>query len=342
MAKITSIEANQENSDISMKTLDLFPYYYTPTPLGALDSTGQFSYSTIQYPENLGGDDSRKHVVQFFINEVEQSSYAEDRNVSKYDENTTKSVDTFTFSNGVGNDSTAYFKISPQKRRLAGSIQLYMPDTMQTSYTNAYQEDDLNDYSIPRYGQALAGLGGDVKNYMTGGSNEKVSLISAATNPNLLALIKDAVGGAIPVDVLLKGRGYAINPQVQLLFKATALRTFQMTFLFTPYSQDEAKNVAKIINMFKFHAAPEVGNAAAGIGGQFFVLPSTFDIKFLYDGVENGYVNKIDECVLENIEVDYATNGWITYPDGSPVQTRLTLSFKEMAIIDKNKITQGY
>jgi hypothetical protein len=39
--------------------------------------------------------------------------------------------------------------------------------------------------------------------------------------------------------------------------------------------------------------------------------------------------------------VDYATNGWITYPDGSPVQTRLTLSFKEIDIIDKKKIADG-
>lgn len=337
MAIKISIERNVEQSDISQRSLETFSY----GPLASLDRTG-FSYSVLKYPLDLGGEPSKQHIVQFFINEVEQSSYSEDRNVDKYDTNTTKSGETFTFTNGVGTDSSGSFKISPDKRRLAGSIQLYMPDTVQTSYTNSYQDDDLNDYTIPKFGQALAGLGGDVANYMTGGSNEKFSLSSAATNPNLLALIKDAVGGAIPVDVLLKGRGYAINPQVQLLFKATALRTFQMTFLFTPYSQDEAKNVNKIIQMFKFHAAPEVGNAAAGIGGQFFILPSTFDIKFLYQGVENPYVNKIDECVLENIEVDYATNGWITFPDGSPVQTRLTLSFKEMSIIDKNKITEGY
>jgi hypothetical protein len=329
-----SIEANAQQSDIARKTLE------TSGPLSSLEETGRYDANVLKYPDTLGGPASKQHMVQFFINEIEQSSYTEDRNTNKYDENNSKSGQTFVIGNN--NNIDTKIKISTEKRRLAASIQLYMPDTMQTSYTNSYQEDDLNDYTIPKFGQAIAGLGGDVASYMSDLKNNKFNFASAATNPNLLALIKDAVSGSIPVDVLLKGRGYAINPQVQLLFKATALRTFQMTFLFTPYSQSEAQNVKKIIEAFKFHAAPEIGNAAAGIGGQFFVLPSTFDIQFLYKGIENEYVNKIDECVLENIDVDYATNGWITYPDGSPVQTRLTLSFKEMAIIDKNKIKQGY
>jgi hypothetical protein len=333
MATRITIQDNPEQSDIAPKTLNV------PPPLADLDRDN-YQISSFQYPDGLDVDLSRQHQVQFFINEIEQSSYTEDRNTTKYDANVSKSGETFRIGNF--NNIDTGFKISPEKRRLAASIQLYMPDTMQTSYTNAYQEDDLNDYTIPRLGQAIVGLGGDVASYMSDFKNNKFNFASAATNPNLLALIKEAVGGSIPVDVLLKGRGYAINPQVQLLFKATALRTFQMTFLFTPYSEREAKNVKNIIDMFKFHAAPEVGNAAGGVGGQFFILPSTFDIKYLYQGKENKFINKVDECVLENIEVDYATNGWITFPDGSPVQTRLTLSFKEMSIIDKNKIRQGY
>jgi hypothetical protein len=328
------ITIDKESSDISTNSTEPFSY----GPLSSLDYN-PYQTTVVKYPSDLGGDDAKQHIVQFFINQIDQSAYSSGAS-SNYDTNTTKTTESFTI--GRFNNIDTGFKISPERKRLAGSIQLYMPDTVQTSYTNAYQEDDLNDYTIPKYGQGIAGLGGDVKDYMSGIGRDSVSFISAATNPNLLALIKDAVGGAIPIDILLKGRGYAINPQVQLLFKATALRTFQMTFLFTPYSQEEAKNVNKIIQLFKFHAAPEVGNAAAGIGGQFFILPSTFDINFLYKGVENKFLHKIDECVLENIEVDYATNGWITYPDGSPVQTRLTLSFKEMAIIDKNKISQGY
>jgi hypothetical protein len=156
-----------------------------------------------------------------------------------------------------------------------------MPDTVQTSYVNSYQEDNISDYSIPRYGQAITGMGGDVKNVLLG--DDKTNMMSTLTNPNLLALVKEAVGGAIPIDILLKGRGYAINPQVQLLFKATALRTFQMTFLFTPYSQKEAKSVQNIIKQFKFHAAPEIGGGTGNAQGLFFIPPSTFNLKYFYD-----------------------------------------------------------
>jgi hypothetical protein len=77
--------------------------------------------------------------------------------------------------------------------------------------------------------------------------------------------------------------------------------------------------------------------------GLFMKIPDTFEIKFLYKGAENLNVNKIGECVLQDIDVDYSGSGtWATHNDGSPVQIRLTLQFTETVIIDKNKITEGY
>lgn len=306
-------------------------------PLSALNDTGLFGFTNLQYPEDINSP-TKKHWVEFYVNIVESSAYYNSATGTVNPDNN----DYFTFTDGIGagNDTLGFkgFRISPPKKRLAGVVKLYMPDTVQSSYVNSYQEDNISDYSIPRYGQALMGMGGDVKDFV--GGEGKFSLMSTATNPNLLALVKEAVGSMVPIDILLKGRGYAINPQVQLLFKATALRTFQMTFLFTPYSQKEATSVMNIIKQFKFHAAPELGTGSTN-RGLFFIAPSTFNIKYVYDGQENTSINKIGECVLENIDVDYATNGWITFPDGSPVQTRLTLSFKEIDIIDKKKIGQG-
>ena len=74
----------------------------------------------------------------------------------------------------------------------------------------------------------------------------------------------------------------------------------------------------------------------------FFVVPSTFYIDYLFNGQPNENINKIGECVLETVTVDYATNGWVTFEDGSPVQTRLTLQFKEIEIVDKLKIEEGF
>jgi hypothetical protein len=320
-------------------------------PLSSLNNSNLYNLTSLQYPEDLGSVNSpRKHWIEFYVNLVESSSYY----ASASGTNVDQTNDYFTFSGGVGSrGETSFsnlpiagnffeysgFQISPPKKRLTTVIKLYMPDTVNAQYVNAYQEDNINDYSIPMFGQAIMGLGGDVSKFLNNG--EKPGLISSLTNPNLLALVREAVGGKVPVDVLLKGRGYAINPQVQLLFKATELRSFQMTFLFTPYSQAEAKAVQDIIRQFKFHAAPEIGGGSGNGQGLFFIPPSTFNLKYIYDGQENTNINKYGECVLENIDIDYATNGWITYPDGSPVQTKMTLSFKEIDIVDKKKIAEG-
>jgi hypothetical protein len=308
-------------------------------PLAALNTSNLFNADFLQYPEDLGNKDTpRRHWVEFYVNLVQTSAYA--AAAPSGQTNTDATNDFFNFTTGLSTNSQGLsFQVSAPKKRLKTVIKLYMPDTVQASYVNSYQEDNISDYSIPRYGQAITGMGGDVKNVLLG--EDKTNMMSTLTNPNLLALVRDAVGGSVPIDILLKGRGYAINPQVQLLFRATALRTFQMTFLFTPYSQKEAKMVQNIIKAFKFHAAPEIGGGTGNAQGLFFIPPSTFNMKYMYDGKENTSINRYGECVLENIDVDYATNGWITYPDGSPVQTRLTLSFKEIDIIDKKKIGDG-
>jgi hypothetical protein len=139
--------------------------------------------------------------------------------------------------------------------------------------------------------------------------------------------------------LLLRSQGLAVNPNQQLMFDGIDFRTYQMAFTFTPYTKEEAETVKKIINTFKYHAAPEITTAGAGM---FFIPPSTFDVSFMFNGKMNKNVNKVAESVLESVDVNYAPNGWAAHDDGAPVQTTLTLSFKEMELIDKTKIRDGY
>jgi hypothetical protein len=74
----------------------------------------------------------------------------------------------------------------------------------------------------------------------------------------------------------------------------------------------------------------------------FFVVPSTFDVKFFFNGKENKNVSRVAESVIESIDVNYSPNGWQSTDDGAPVQTILTISFKEIELIDRTKIEDGY
>jgi hypothetical protein len=133
--------------------------------------------------------------------------------------------------------------------------------------------------------------------------------------------------------------GYAVNPQLQLLFEGISFREYQMSFIFTPYSKQESDQVQQIIQLFRQNAAPQIVTEA---GGMFFIPPSSFTLDFLYNGQTNPYINKVAESVITGIDVNYAPSGYSTHDDGAPVQTTLTLQFKEIQLIDSAKIQQGY
>jgi hypothetical protein len=137
----------------------------------------------------------------------------------------------------------------------------------------------------------------------------------------------------------LSTQGLAVNPQQQLLFGGIDFRTYQMAFTFTPYSRQEAETVKEIIKLFRYHAAPQITTAAAGM---FFVPPSTFDLDFLFNGQRNNNITRVAESVITSIDVNYSPNGWSAHDDGAPVQTTLTINFKEIELIDKDKIKAGY
>jgi hypothetical protein len=71
-----------------------------------------------------------------------------------------------------------------------------------------------------------------------------------------------------------------------------------------------------------------LGNAITGKGGA-------------ATGIENDRLYKVGQCVLEDVSVDYAPNGWAAYSGGAPVQTRLNLSFKEIEILDRTRMEKG-
>ena len=71
-------------------------------------------------------------------------------------------------------------------------------------------------------------------------------------------------------------------------------------------------------------------------------IPSTFDIQYQYLGKENESLNKISTCFLESVAVGYGGDRFQSYAEGVPQQTKLSLKFKEMEIITKSRIAEGY
>lgn len=141
-----------------------------------------------------------------------------------------------------------------------------------------------------------------------------------------------------PGAIASAGTGTTPNPFREQLFKAVDNRTFTFNYKFVSRSAAEAKNVRSIIDRFKFHMHPEIS-----AGGLFYIYPSEFNIVYYYAGKENPHLNKISTCVLEDMNVDYGgSNGFNTFNDGMPSEINITLRFKELETLTKERIDKGY
>ena len=66
----------------------------------------------------------------------------------------------------------------------------------------------------------------------------------------------------------------------------------------------------------------------------------------MFVGKENQYLNKIKTCALESMNVTYGGERYKTFKgneDGAPpVETTMTLNFREMDLITREKVKEGY
>lgn len=151
----------------------------------------------------------------------------------------------------------------------------------------------------------------------------------------LTNIITDKFLGISGVNALGVARR-AINPGVQVLYRSTALRTFQFAFLFAPRSEKESQSMEKIILNIRKFAAPQNQ-------GLTLITPAEVEIKFWFNGQENLHVPRLKRSVIEAIEMNYAPQGqWSTFTNGYPVSCLLTFTLREMEIIFRDSVEQGY
>lgn len=226
-------------------------------------------------------------------------------------------------------------KMSRQQKRLKAAIALNIPNQLNIRYSVQYQEADTAAFQaaamIGKGGlKALEEVGSNAQS--TGGPTVTGTLGSVAT-----ALALNAPGGV--GDGLSAASGLTANPKKEQLFKGVDFRTFVFDYQFAPRDATEARNVLNIIKMFKLHMHPEFKDQASFI----FIYPSEFDIHYYYLGSDNKAIHKHTSCVLTDMNINYTPNGvFNTFADGTPTQINVQMTFKELAILTKDQIQQGF
>ena len=75
-------------------------------------------------------------------------------------------------------------------------------------------------------------------------------------------------------------------------------------------------------------------------------FPDIFEIAYMHMDTKNSYLHKIGKCFLESADVVYGGDKFQTFnPDkigAPPSKITLTLKFKEIEIMDKTRVLDGY
>lgn len=207
-------------------------------------------------------------------------------------------------------------KATQKIKRLRNAIALHVPNEVNVGYRATYGEEELG---------AIFGAAAE-----------------AGTNPNQGAMAA-GTGGAVvkgfemnPARSMLSALYKAApNPRKEQLFKSMEFRRFSFNYQFAPRSPEEAANVKRIINTFKFYMHPEFQN---NVNKMLYLFPSEFDIVYYFGDKEHPHLNRISTCVLTDLQVNYAPNGQLaTHPDGFPTQINVQMQFLELETLTKER-----
>ena len=268
----------------------------------------------IRSPEEIRIEYIRKHII------------------ADYD-GTSESLGGSTRSPGRKDSSSLQLQ-NPTTSRIKTAIALYMPPSVQVSYGAQYNDTEIS---------VRADIGaGIIQAFKEGADAKETAMEELATfdvgmKVAAIAALDVAAPGSKAVAQIQTGR--AITPKMELMFNGIGRREFSYEFSFIPKNPTEAEMVKRIVYQFKYHMAADY---IEGTAYREMSLPSTFDIAYYYSGKPTEELHLISTCALESVDVSYGGDRFQTYAGGVPQQTKLTLKFKEMEIITKSRIKEGY
>lgn len=228
---------------------------------------------------------------------------------------------------GAGVAATQAASATRSQKRLKTAIALHVPNQLQIRYGVQWSDEDTA-------ALAMAGAGAEelMKAFKSLGKDSDVKGVGAAVITNL-ALSKGPNAAANSAAL-----GLAANPKKEQVFKGVDFRTFTFEYQFFPRDIKEAETVMNIIREFKYHMHPEFKDSNNFV----YIYPSEFDIFYYQNGKENMNLHRHTSCVLTEMSINYTPNGtFTTFSNGMPTQINVQMSFRELALLTKDKVKDG-
>jgi hypothetical protein len=300
-----------------------------------------YQYKYHQYPLDLAKGGRHPYYMTFFIATQDLSQFKRPKSkgpapLSTVDINARA---TKTLAKNYKDSNIGFGR---KTHRTTNAIRLYMPDSLSWNFRNQFGDVSLSGIPGTALAQAIASgpalANSLIEGYQKSGITGLLASLNSKEARAAAAPLAEVIGDKIPgvgSGLLTSALGVAVNPQIDVIYQSPSLREFIFDYLFAPRNAQESAMVSDIIKLFKFHASPEI--LSTGFG-RYFIPPSEFDIEFSVNTM-----GKISTCVLEEVTVDYAPSGASFYrSDDQPVNTHMTLRFKELEFMTKELIERGY
>ena len=361
------------------------------TAKNSFGSPNPFDGQMVTYPEDLGGTGQGHYIVfnineqvnanvQFSGKGVHLKTTLKDiehydrvtSKLSPLERNVKRPTSGLTSDLADGTSKNQFFPPGQKTnsvpraatRRLKSTIAMYMPASVGVSTNSNYREVEIgalasgmvsamNTLSRSNPFDNIAAFS---KNVVKAGEDfanaARASEAGETFRENFVRGILDPLPGLSGIGAVQDiQRGFVRNNRLELTFDGIGRRSFSFNFKCMPKSENEAKAVDKIVNMFRFYMAPSFKGTDVS-QSRTMIVPATFDITYLFEnGTPNAFLNKISTCVLESCDVKYGGERVQFYrptqnfrgEDGAPpVETDITLGFKEIELITRERIGVGF
>ncbi len=224
-------------------------------------------------------------------------------------------------------------KTDKGERKPIATISLPIPANIQDNNVVDWQKDDIDEMQKQMASLTSSAIEGNVSE---GVEEVKDTVKKPGTVKAITEGLKNTITG---VKAMQREKGAVFNENTELLFNGPGMRSFSFSFRLSPRSADEAKMVRRIIRTFK-------ESMSAKKSKQFFFIkaPNTYWISYM-SGITkelHPWLNKIKECALTNMTVQYAPDGnYSTFSDGSMTSYMMQLSFKEIEPVFNTDYEEG-
>ena len=220
-------------------------------------------------------------------------------------------------------------------------IELPIPQEVNDSNSVTWGEDKVNALELAALSVASSAMGGGIGEM----AEAAVEALNSGVNiPGLGPDTQDAVRAAISgkalnalgsqvsaASVIARSTGQILNNNLELLFQGVNLRTFPYSITFTPRTPKESDVVKKIIRALKMSMSAKAGEFNQNAQGLFVKSPDLFQLQYLRDGKDHPFLNNFKLCALTGMNLNYTNAGtYASYSDGTPVNIRMDVTFKEI------------